>query len=392
MKRVLVIWPTYREDWMLVFKQLTTGFEFVFLPSLSKASEEYASGFAKSVYWSDYSNANDLLNDVDPDFVIFMSIDNGLSIVLNYQAKKRGLKTFVLQHGIYTNYKDYRTRERLWRKRGVVKNVEAQKRKVRFSSLTFISSSLPYVDFSRLFFILLYTLCAKRFGNYWAARHLPSNIKNPDFYICFSLYNSIIHKETDRASEDQIRFVGSPELDMYLQHEIELLSDRFYLHIDQALAENSFGEETVSKNEMIDFYRKLNAYCKRQNTLLYIKLHPESYNSNWLPVEQNIVYLKHVENFNLYIQSAIGCFGFYSTMVIPAMYWKRTILFNINYSGLQEVVKSLKLAKVMSFWTFEIDDITFNETDDFDRETLIKTFFYSNDRRSIERIKNALLN
>lgn len=390
-KHFLVIWPTKRKDWVSTFHQLSDDFNFIFISSTFAEEPNFANDF-ECRYWSEFDSAIDVLDDLRPDGIIFMSIETGLTMTLNYLAKKRGLKTYILQHGIFTNYKDYRTREKLWRKETMAKTLKGRQLAKGFNTFHFLRKSLSGFERVHLPLMALYTKLQLTIGPNWVARYLPLGIKRADEYLCYSPYNATIHKETDRVSEDQIKYVGSPELDLYLKREVELLDDRFYLHIDQALAENSFGEETVSKNEMTNFYLKLNEFCKRQKALLYIKLHPESYHSNWLPIDKNIVYLKQLENFNLYIQSSIGCFGFYSTMVIPALYWKKTILFNIQYSGLQEVVKSLKLATVLNFWTFESEDITFSGVDDFDRDALIETFFYSNDGGSIGRIKNALLN
>lgn len=334
-KHYLLVWPTHRKDWIKVFEDLKEDFDFTFLPSTFPHEQNYADHFYCR-YWSEFNSAQELIKEIQPDGIIFMSIESGLSIALNYVAKKEGLKTYILQHGIYTNYRDYRNRERLWRKKQLAKSVRQEQYQRSFSSLLFISRSLKALERWKLIPIALYTQLQQHIGPYWAARHLPLKLKRADHYLCYSPYNATIHKETDRISEDEIIYIGSPDLVPYLQEEEELIEDHFYLHIDQALAENSLGEETLSKKEMIGFYLKLNEFCLSKKAKLYIKLHPESYQSEWLPQHENIQYLRQVENFNRIIQSAQGCFGFYSTMIIPAIYWRPTILFQIFYSGLHE--------------------------------------------------------
>jgi hypothetical protein len=101
------------------------------------------------------------------------------------------------------------------------------------------------------------------------------------------------------------------------------------------------------------------------------------------------VYLRKVENLNQYIQSAKGCFGFYSTMVIPAAYWKPTILFNIFYSGLQEALADIRQVTLLSFQEFEIQDIQFVKGE-LEQDKLIERFIYQKEPISLELLAKVL--
>ena len=50
-------------------------------------------------------------------------------------------------------------------------------------------------------------------------------------------------------------------------------------------------------------------------------------------------------------------------MIVPAVYWKPTVLFKIQYSGLQEAIGQLKVASILDFWSFGIDDIEFRDNE-----------------------------
>lgn len=360
-KHFLVIWPTIRKDWLSTFYELEDRFQFTFIPSTFPQEPNFADRF-NCRYWSEFISVQELLDQIQPDGVIFMSIESGLNMATNYLAQKRGIQTYILQHGIFTNYKDYRIREKLWRKESKAKAARSDHQLKGFSTLGFLKASLKRVDRIHLLPIALFTKIQQKYGPYWAAKHLPLKIKRADLYLCYSPFNATIHKETDRIDDNRIKYIGSPELMHYLEAETDLINEAFYLHIDQALAENSFGEETVSKEKVIEFYSRLNEYCLTQDSKLYIKLHPESYNSDWLPRNENIVYLRHVDNFNRVVQSAKGCFGFYSTMIIPAVYWKPTILFRIQYSALQEEIEKIGAAQVLNFWDFNSSDFKFHES------------------------------
>ncbi|MFY0592603.1 polysialyltransferase family glycosyltransferase [Roseivirga sp.] len=370
-KHYLLVWPTHRKDWVAVFYDLKKEFDFTFLPSAFPSESNHAEDFPCK-YWHEFQDADSILDEIEPDGVIFMSVDSGLSMILNHVTQLRNIPTFILQHGIYTNYKDYRTRERFWNKQEKAAAVAVQKKGEGFSTLNFARNSLKGFDKFKLLWIAVFTFFQKNKGEYWAAKYLPLRVKKVDYYLCLSPYNSTIHRETDRISDHHIRYIGSSELIGYLKKEEDLINDSFYLHIDQAMAQNSMGEETLSREEMISFYLKLNEFVKSKDARLYIKLHPESYFSDWLPEDDNITYLRKVDNFNAVIQSANGCFGFYSTLVVPAVYWKPTILFSIFYSGLQEALAKVGEIQILDFRTFETSDIEFKSTSD--KEMIKETF------------------
>lgn len=390
-KHILVVWPVVREDWVEVFRQLSDNFRFTFLAGIFPDNDKpnYVQGFARCVYWSQFSSCVDIIARLNPDKVIFMTIDTGLAIVLNYTLKQNKIPTYILQHGIYTNYKDYRIREKMWRKKRIQKSVQIHKKEIGFSTLRFIHNSIKIPQKWIFIPLFIFLFAQRRKGAYWASKYMTFRAKKPDYYICYSSYNATIHKELDKIKDDRIIYVGSPELDLYLEPKNKVAQEPYYLHIDQSFAENSFGEETVSKSEMIKFYHKLNAFCKRQKARLYIKLHPESYNSTWLPNDENIKYLRRTPNFNEVIQSAKGCFGFYSTMIVPAAYWSNIILFRLFYSGLQEKLVKLNSVSILDFWTFKDSDILFKERFEISPD-LIADFFYSSDGKSLERIMNVL--
>lgn len=374
-KHFLVIWPTSRKDWVSTFFELKAHFQLTFIPSTFKEEGNFAHSF-DCRYWSEFNSVSEVLDELQPDKIIFMSIESGLSIVLNFLAQKRGIETIILQHGIFTNYKDYRTREKLWRKNSRAKESKEIQREKGFSTLQFLKNSIQGLDKLKLLPIALYTMLQQKVGPYWVSRYLPLKIKRANTYLCYSSFNATIHRETDRITEEDIVYIGSPELMQYLGEEAPLMERPYYLHMDQALAENSFGEETMDKAIMINFYLKLNDFCLENSSSLFIKLHPESYGSSWLPKHENIHYLRHVDNLNQVIQSASGCFGFYSTMVIPAVYWKPTILFKIQYSGLQEQLVDLGAVQILDFWNFRPSDFKFER---YNKPELIRSQFIQPD-------------
>lgn len=391
--RILLVWPYRRQDWIEVFRLMQEDFQFIFLSSIHPGLDEVAPpAYAEVVYWHQFQNAAAVLEQVRPEKIVFMSLDSALSIALNVYAQTRQVQTYILQHGIYSNYKDYRVRERQWKKNNVVRQVSEGKREVSFSTGRFMWRSL--VGWRKLILIpfVLYTFFARKKGYYWSARYFNFSGKKPSFFICFSPRNAIIHQQLEKAKPSELLFIGSPELDRYLMPASlpAAEQERFFLHIDQAFAEHSMGEELASREKMTAFYLTLNNFCLKHQARLYIKLHPESYKTTWFPQHPNIVYLKHVPDFNAYIQGALGCFGFYSTMVIPAVYWKKVNLFRLNYSFLQEQLEHLGIARVLDFWRFDESEISF----DFEKSQIAafeREFFYKTDGKSLDRLREILM-
>lgn len=386
-----MVWPYHRKDWIHIFELLGNDFEFHYLSYIHQALDPTDPQERPALvrYWAEFSNTAEVLESIRPEKIIFMSIDSGLSIALNIQAQQQGIRTYVMQHGIYTNYRDYRMREKLWRKASVSRAAVSSKKEVRFSSIRFLRASLknPFL----LFRILLHAYAARRTGPYFANRHFSFAAKKPNFYICFSKANAKIYEELDRPTAGKFIFTGSPELDSYLKPvEQPPVQERFILHIDQALAENSFGEETVSRENMISFYAKLNTLAHRMEARLFIKLHPESYQTEWLPQHENITYLKATPNLQAYLQHAVLCTGFYSTLLIPAVYWNSAVLFNIYYSYIQEVLRSMPNVSIVPFSQFDPATTEIPPASAGKGLELLKSYFYAYDGRSAERIKEVL--
>ena len=390
MKRILLVWPYHRKDWIHVFTHFDRDVEFHYLSYIHQTLDpsDPADRPRHVHYWSDFKSALQVFESIRPSKVIFMSIDSGLSIALNAVAKQQSIPTYILQHGLFTNYRDYRTREKLWRKASLGKAVESAKKNVKFNSIGFLRASLrnPIL----LFRVFLHAYVSRRSGPYFANRYFSFEAKQPDFYICFSKANARIYEELDRPDAGKFIFTGSPELDSYLAPvERSPVQERYLLHIDQAMAENSFGEETVSKEDMISFYGKLNELALRMNVRLFIKLHPESYQTKWLPQHENITYLRATPDLQAYLQRAELCTGFYSTLMIPAVYWNKVILFNVYYSYVQEVLSKIPHVVVVPFFEFDPSTIIIPPSPEEGREQL-KSYFYAFDGKSAERIKKVL--
>ena len=397
--KVLANFGYYRKGWIAPLEALDPGkFELVYLYYISPNEELERCTSNTVIYWSQYTNAFDLIQKVRPNRIVFMTLASGLGITLNMAAKKMQIPTFILQHGLYSNYKDYRNREKLAAKIAQHPTPNAASgdgKQVKFASSSFIFTTLKHVPFLDSFFFILYVLLLRKVGAMKASRIIRFNGRTPGEYIVFTERNARIHEELDgKGVHDKLRVIGNPELDMFLVNDRELINTygEYFLLIDQPFAENRFNEHIVSKQEAVEFYKKLGQYALSKGAKLVIKLHPESYRSNWLPAGAHIIYVRECDNMNALIKNSMGCFGSFSTLMIPAAFFRPTILFKVTYSVFIDHMEELGLVKVLDYKSFEIEDIHWKGAGEHDqREQFIKDYFYKPDGRCINRLERVLI-
>jgi hypothetical protein len=143
-KTILLVWGYERESWVRPLEVLRNEFQLVYLRYIHRSEEEASFTKEKKIYWSDFENAQQIITEVKPAKVVFMSIYNGLDIALNTVCKRYNIPTFILQHGLFTSYEDYRKRELDYKRKGVGEsaNLALSSAKETFSTFSFIKKSL----------------------------------------------------------------------------------------------------------------------------------------------------------------------------------------------------------------------------------------------------------
>ncbi|RNI25755.1 polysialyltransferase family glycosyltransferase [Rufibacter latericius] len=393
---ILLIWGYQRKGWILPFEKLKEEFNFVYLHYVSPEQETDCFTQQKRIYWQKFTDAYQLLEEVKPSKIVFMSIFNGLDIALNIAAKNKGIKTFILQHGMFTTYADYRAREVKYKNISEVKQdlESGVPAPLTFSSFAFLKKTLKWSDYLGLSKYPFYYYLLKKESQLYAAKHIRFKGRMPDKYICYTPKSAIIHFEIDKAAPQDVFYIGNPEFDTFLQtwDSLQPINEEYYLHVDQAFAGSRFGERMVTKEEMISFWFKLNAFCMNKNARLKIKLHPENFKSDWLPTHPNIDWIKESNEIERLIKSSKGCFGFFSTLIIPAVYFKKTILFKLSDSEIQNDMLKMGMIRLLDFSKFNSEDIEFDSfvKKQDDLNVFEKNYFYKIDGKSLERLSCIL--
>jgi len=89
------------------FEELNHEFDFHYLFHLSKAEEGCSHTNRPRHYWNDFDTAQEVIGEIKPDRIIFMSLSGLRPIALNMAARRRAIPTFILQHGYFQSLENY---------------------------------------------------------------------------------------------------------------------------------------------------------------------------------------------------------------------------------------------------------------------------------------------
>lgn len=389
---ILLCWGYNRSGWIYVFEKLKQDFEFVYIYYRSIDEEKNPVTDARKIYWDDYTSGKDIIKKIKPVSIVFMAITSGYAIGLNSAAKSMEIPTIILQHGLFRTYQEYRILEQMDKANPRKTSITtANKPGSGFTrTFKFLLRSLPLSSIFSLPRLLLYFYIQRKKGVYYATAKVFLKYRLADRYICYSPRNAEIHKYLDHISDDDIVYIGVPELDPFFDNAAltpEKKPGKYHLLIDQPFAENQYFNLPINTDQMNEVYEKLASWCESNDSKLLIKLHPESYKSTWLLKRPSITYVRDANVVEL-IKNATGIFGTTSTLMLPAIYLKPVFLLLIHDSSFQQSVLDLGLAKGSDFFHFSVRDIEFIEDKNEEKLTQFEQdFLFKADGKSAERLK-----
>ena len=396
---ILLCWGYHRKGWLHAFKRLNDDFDFHYIFHITKPQNEVNhSGTENLLYWQDYSSAQELLEKVRPEKIVMMGTQAINTTALNIVARKKGIETIVLQHGMFHTYADYLNlaREEI-KQRARSKQYETSDAEVdRVFLLKFFLRSIATTAPTAIFYMFKLQYFKRKMLEIEAFKAVRSKFRIPSKYVVFTKHNASIYLERDGASESDLIEIGNPEMDAYFNYEaISKSSEDYFLLIDQPWAEvKDYGSPGfgISKEQTNYFYHKLAKYAESKSAKLKIKLHPYSYKSDFHIKHPNIEYIKDTDIVELIMESS-GVFGFNSTLTLPGIYYKNCCLFKIwEDSSFQNTIKDLRLAQVLDYHSFETKDIDLESIikTDGNIQTFVKKYFYKTDGKAVEGLKALL--
>ena len=396
-KKILLVWNYKRADWISPFVNLSDKFEFVFL-SQKRADHDDVSIDIERIYWYDFPNCNALLKQVRPDKIVFMSLVHGLDIVLNITAKSKNIPTYHLQHGLTLDSDSYDKYRSYWQTKS-----DYKKKVITTNRVKKLGNSLKelsyYINLALRFPILalklLYYFFLKlRHGEIVALSKFSFAGMHPDKAISYTKQNAEILKSREKFPEEIFTYIGNPTLDDFFKSfEVSEQEKPFLLVLETALVRNDDqkGDEGISTDQIISFYKDINDYALRNDLKLKIKRHPYSWSQPYLYSHQNIQFIDEGDLVEL-IRESNMIIGFRSTAMIPAIYHKNCVLITIYENNFDQYLKEKGLAQVINFSDFAADSIDFsilNRSKD-KMDEFVNKYIYQPDGRSTERLGDIL--
>jgi hypothetical protein len=345
--RVLLCWGYYRRGWIAPFEELRDEFDFHYLFHLSKEEEECSHTKQPRHYWNEFGAAQEILDEVKPDKLVFMSLSGLRPIALNMAARRRAIPTFIFQHGYFRSLENYLSLPPLAVVRGAGTKVTTQSSSAWQAIRFMLRSNLAEEPTDCLRAVAM-LLMSRRTNPYRSQLRFRFRGRMPDRYITYSEATSEIYRQLDGASSSSIIPVGIPEFDplfRLLANPAEACTKNILL-IDSPNAENRYGATTTTIESKVGFLCELSLRLEQRGCALIVKLHPETYGATWLPSPGKIQYVRD-DDVGPLIQGAHACLGFDSTLMIPAIIARPTMLFELCESTLTSDARRLGVATVV---------------------------------------------
>jgi hypothetical protein len=323
--RVLLCWGYHRAGWIRPFEQLRDRLDvhFLFYRTAEEEQQEGTMTNAPRHYWMDFRDAAAIIDRIAPDRIVFMALDGAWVIALNSEAQRRQIPTFIVQHGHFNPSEESSA--------DVPKQgLDALKGGSPLPALLFAARSFGLTSPAAFARTLRFMVEARRGSASSASLRYRFEQRMPNYYITLSPESAQIHVEEDQASFENIACIGIPEYDdIFSTVPLDVPAAGTMLLVDSPNAENRWGAVTTSIEGKIRFLRSIDSLASSVGLRLRVKLHPESYQAHWLPALTNGVYLRDADMPREFTSASL-CVGFDSTLMIPAVWLRPTILIRLR--------------------------------------------------------------
>ncbi len=364
--------------------------ELIFLYQQSHQDEpEYMTGKKNIsvIYWGDYASPYTLLNQVKPDVVVFADIESFNQLALNISARNKGIKTFVLQHGI----------------RGAYEVDEALSvnplldQKIQFSntsgwSFRFLMNSLRLRNLRSFPSLVKFIFSRKKNDLTTALFNNQFELRRADVYLEFSDDNAGYHRKRDGIPLDRFLITGNPTFDGYFNFfNQQAEAQNYCLLIDCPFVEAGFNQDHgITQEKKNDYIRKLSIWSTVNGYHLKVKLHPLSYKTGNLYQSEALTYIREVDLKKLIAGAAYVFFVHFSSIAPIIMMYKPAIYFHAALKGHGSEFRKLGVPELP---LFEFDESKQNLTTIAKKISteVIHRHVFMWDGMASARIKSALL-
>lgn len=356
----------------------------------------------KQYYWSEFRTPFSLFKKISPNKIVFFEIIDLRQIALIVASKLKKITTIYLEHGAAG---DRATAIKRWTEEKHIKNkipylLNRIKRESIdiFDSKFFYYSVFPFlkriklmIDYGTLPFKMLGGLPNKVLSNSRFRERVP------DYAITFNRANFEEFELYTGIDEKDVLFTGIPFFDKFYRNQLEV--ENYVVYIDTPFIDEGLLNWTEEHNARVA--HALYEFALRNNTKIYIKLHPLSSRERWDNYGFNSELFEIIQfgDFTeLYLKAKL-ILGYSSSLITGFLSAKKNIvilgwhpepsIFGADFSSTGICHSSLQFEDLDSKYIFWTDNnLTLRENDEY--ISFLKRFNYPFDGKATERVLNSI--
>lgn len=391
-KKVLLVWWYDRVDLIEPFLSMQDEVEFTVL--FYRFPEQEDKKIAEKlpfrrIYWLDYFSPYSILKEVKPEKVLFFGNESTVTISLIAAANIMKIDTCYLSHGLKGELSEIiaggDTEQTIERYRKDNKYYTSKK----WHTVLFLFLVMSFKNLKSISFVIEVLIAEFKIKNsFKKLLFIKNSLRKVKYYYLFAPENALMINELDSPNSNQIYYTGPYMMDPLFKEisnsTFEL--NKYWLIIDQPISR-------FKTEDRFELYSSIGKLAKKQEKKLIIKLHPMNYDINTVDTH-DISWIKHSENLPQLIKDASGVIGYYSTLFLPIISFKKCILFETGSNKLTKKWNDLKVIKLLNLNELKIEDIDFDsfEVSETDRDNYIKQFVVFTDGNCTSRLKKLLVN
>lgn len=390
-KKILLVWWYDRQDLIAPYLEMKDELDItvLFYRFPHQETKEVAESLPfRRIYWLDYLSPYHLLKDIQPEKVLFFGIESVLTISLIAAAKIKNIPTAYISHGLRGDLNEVikLDSQPISIERYQKSNKNYNEKKWHTLVFLFLVFSLKKLSSVKLIFEVLRSEFKYK-NTFERLQSIKSKWRKVDQYYLYAPENAILMQELDHPDSKNIFYTGPFIIDSLFKEfkeAAQVNSKDYWLLIDQPIY-------TFTTEQKIEFYQKLVNVAQANNKNLVVKLHPMDYEKD-LNIS-NIQWIKTNNNMTQLIMESCGILGFFSTMLLPIICYKKCILFETNSTSLVKKWEDIQVVKRVNLESFQEKDINFDGLiiDEKSRNKFIQQFVVHMDGQCTQRLKSLIL-
>jgi hypothetical protein len=295
---------------------------------------EYFEAYGPLRFWHEFRHANDLLDQLRPDRIVFFYISSLNQVALKVAAQQRGIPTLHLEHGFRQRYADSLDHLLLtdWAEPRL--NLSKVRRELPHivRNHAFFLRSLPRLRPPARSELFRYGLETYARGLSLGRRLKFGRLRQPDRYIAFSPEIFEFHRVQDALTEqdmERVTYIGLPQFDPYCNLPAAPIDPRNVILIDhQNHGGKIFGWTLDFRREWVE---KIHQIITDLGLRLFVKQHPGDLSNAWAPYldKGNVEIIDHTRLREL-LPSTRVILGGFSTMQLPVTGLPHTVLITLE--------------------------------------------------------------